>query len=68
MSLPVMLISCVHRESSYFMSVLCQLFVAGHAVCVDDVDHGVLGADPHLLLDQSQHTVLQEEREVGQQT
>lgn len=39
MSPPVMLISSVHCESSHFMSVLCQLFVAGHAVGVYDVDH-----------------------------
>lgn len=58
MSLPAVLISGVHCESSHFMSVFCQLFVAGHVESVNDVDYGVLRANPHLILDQSQHTVL----------
>lgn len=56
--LTVVLIPCVHCESSNFMSVFSQLFVAGHALSVNDVDYGVLRANPHLLLDQSQHAVL----------
>ena len=62
MSLPAVLISGVHSESSHFMSVFSQLFVAGHAVSVDDVDYRVLRANPHLLLDQSHHAVLQRRR------
>lgn len=57
-SLPAMLISAVHCESSHFTSVFSQLFVAGHAVSVNDVYYRVLRANPHLLLDQSQHAVL----------
>lgn len=54
-----MLNSGTHCESSHFLSVLCQLFVAGHAGSVNDVDYRVLRANPHLILDQSQHAVLQ---------
>lgn len=67
MSLPVVLISGVHCEAGHFMPVFGQLFVAGHAVSVNDVDHRVLGADPHLLLDQSQHAVLHGECDMGAQ-
>lgn len=38
-SIPVVLISEVHGESSHFLSVLSQLFVAGHAVSVKNVDY-----------------------------
>lgn len=62
MSPPVVFISGVHCKSGHFMSVLSQLFVAGHAVSVYDVDYRVLRANPHLLLDQSQHTVLHRRR------
>lgn len=57
-SLPVVFISGVHCESSHFMSVLSQLFVAGHAVSIYDVDNRVLRANPHLLLVHSQHAIL----------
>lgn len=57
-SLPVGLVAGVHCEASHFMSVFGQLFVAGHAVSVDNVDYRVLRTNPHLLLDQSYHTVL----------
>lgn len=40
------------------MSVFRQLFVAGHALSVDDVDDGVLRANPNFTVDQSQHAVL----------
>lgn len=36
-----------------------ELFVAGHAVDVDDVDDGVLGAYPHLAVLRHHHTVLE---------
>lgn len=62
-SVPVVLISGVKGEAGHFMSVFSQLFVAGHAVSVNNVDHGVLGANPHLLLDQSQHAVLHRTRD-----
>lgn len=55
---PVLSTSGVSRESSHFMSVFCQLFVAGHGVSVHDVDDGVLRADPNLIMDQSQHAGL----------
>lgn len=56
--LPVPFIARVDRESSDFVSVFCQLFVAGHAVSVDYIDDGVLRSDPNLILGQSQHAVL----------
>lgn len=40
------------------MSVFRQLFVAGHALSVNDVDDGVLRANPNFILDQSQHAIL----------
>lgn len=40
------------------MSVFRQLFVAGHALSVNDVDDGVLRANPNFTVDQSQHAVL----------
>lgn len=56
--LPVMSTPGFDCESSHFMSVFRQLFVAGHALSVNDVDDGVLGANPNFILDQSQHAIL----------
>lgn len=60
-SAPV-IIPGVHWEASHFMSVISQLFIAGHAESVDDVDDRVLRTDPHLLLDQSNHAGLHRRR------
>lgn len=40
------------------MPVLCQLLIAGHAAGVNYVNSGILGANPYLILIQSQHAVL----------
>lgn len=40
-------------------AVVAELLVAGHAVDVDDIDDGVLRADPHLVLLHHRHAVLQ---------
>lgn len=48
----------VHGQAGHFLSVLRQQLVARHAHCVNDVDDGVLGAHPNVVVDQAQHAVL----------
>lgn len=48
----------LHHEARDAGAVLGELLVAGHAVDADDVDDGVLGADPHLALRHHRHAVL----------
>lgn len=50
--------SIVHGQASDWRTVIRELFVAGHAVDVDDVDDRVLGAHPHLAVLRHHHTVL----------
>lgn len=52
------LLSSVHSQASDRRTVIRELFVAGHAVDIDDVDDGVLGAHPHLAVLCHHHTVL----------
>lgn len=48
----------LHHQARDAGAVVRELLVAGHAVDVDDVDDGVLGADPHLALLHHHHAVL----------
>ena len=48
----------VKGQAGDFVSVLCELLVTRHAAWVDDVDHRVMRANPHLVLVNSQHAVL----------
>ena len=48
----------VNGEAGDFVPVLRELLVTRHAAWVDDVDHRVMRANPHLVLVNSQHAVL----------
>lgn len=48
----------LHGQARDAGAVVGELLVAGHAVDVDDVDDGVLRADPHLALLRHHHAVL----------
>lgn len=52
------LLPIVHHQASDCCTVVRELFVAGHAVDIDDVDDGVFGAHPHLAVLCHHHTVL----------
>lgn len=48
---PAVLRLRVRGQAGHFLSVLRQLLVARHAHGVNDVDDGVLGAHPNLVVD-----------------
>lgn len=52
------LVTLLQGKVHNLMPVLCQLLIAGHAASVNYVNDGILGANPYLILVQSQHAVL----------
>lgn len=59
------LLSILHHQASDRSTVIRELFVAGHAVDIDDVDDRVLGAHPYLAVLCHHHTVLKEAKMEG---